>query len=259
MVSAEKFADVGFDFLGTPYTEMDCQSFIEACMKKCGLKMDLRGSNAWYRKCDWTGSPEDCKNVFGTVPKGALLFIVSDDGGEVDKGYTDGKGNAEHVGIVTHRGKGAIHSSSSRGEVAESRFKDKTIRNGGWNRIGLSTLFDYGERINKILSGNEVEIMMEYATVKTPDGNPVKLRPTKSTSKPYIAKVPSGETLLIQSKDGEWAEVDFGGQHGFIMQQFLDFASGAEESTDDVKITLERKTAEGLYFALQHVLFGGEG
>ena len=258
MIDAGKFADAGFQYLGVPYSKMDCQAFIEKCLQDCGLRMDLKGSNAWYRKMDWTGSPEECVSVFGSVPTGALLFILSDDGGEVDKGYTDGKGNAEHVGIVTHKGKGAIHSSSSRGEVAESRFKDKTIRNGGWNRIGLSTLFDYGERINKILSGNEVEIMMEYATVKTPDGNPVKLRPTKSTSKPYIAKIPSGETLLIQSKDGEWAEVDFDGQHGYIMQKFLSFDS-AEETTGEVRITLERKTAEGFYFALQHALFGGEG
>lgn len=258
MVSAEKFADAGIKYLGTPYEKMDCQAFIERCMQDCGLRIDLRGSNAWYRKMDWTGSPEECVSVFGSVPTGALLFILSDDGGEVDKGYTDGKGNAEHVGIVTHTGKGAIHSSSSKGCVCESEFHNKTIRNGGWNRIGLSTLFDYGEKVNQILSGEEVEIVMEYATVKTPDGNPVKLRPTKSTSKPYIAKIPSGETLLIQSKDGEWAEVDFDGQHGYIMQKFLDFDSD-EAQTGDIKITLERKTAEGLYFALQHALFGGEG
>lgn len=258
MVSADKFADSGFKYLGVPYSKMDCQAFIERCMQDCGLRMDLKGSNAWYRKMTWTGSPEECVSVFGNVPKGALLFIVSDDGGEIAKGYTDGKGNAEHVGIVTHTGKGAIHSSRSKGCVCESEFHNKTIRNGGWNRVGLSTLFDYGEKVNQILSGEEVEIVMEYATVKTPDGNPVKLRPTKSTSKPYIAKIPSGETLLIQSKDGEWAEVDFDGQHGYIMQKFLDFDS-AEETTGEVRITLERKVAEGFYFALQHALFGGEG
>lgn len=258
MIDAGKFADAGIKYLGTPYEKMDCQAFIEKCLQDCGLRMDLRGSNAWYRKMDWTGSPEDCVSVFGSVPKGALLFIVSDDGGEIPRGYTDGKGNAEHVGIVTHTGKGAIHSSSSKGCVAESEFKNKTIRNGGWNRVGLSTLFDYGEKVNQILSGEEVEIVMEYATVKTPDGNPVKLRPSKSTSKPYIAKIPSGETLLIQSKDGEWAEVDFDGQHGYIMQKFLSFDS-AEETTGEVRITLERKAAEGFYFALQHALFGGEG
>lgn len=260
MVSAEKFADAGFNYLGVSYSEMDCQAFIERCMQDCGLRMDLKGSNAWYRKMDWTGSPEECVSVFGSVPKGALLFIVADDGGEKARGYTDNKGNAEHVGIVTHKGKGAIHSSSSKGCVAESTFKNKTIRNGGWNRVGLSSLFDYGTKINQILSGEkeEVEIVMEYATVKTPDGNPVKLRPTKSTSKPYIGKINSGETLLIQSKDGEWAEVDFDGQHGYIMQKFLDFDS-AEAQTGEVRITLERKTAEGFYFALQHALFGGEG
>ena len=138
MIDAKDFAKTGQTYLGTPYSTMDCQAFVEACLRDCGLKVDLRGSNAWYRKMDWVGSPEECKRVFGSVPTGALLFIWADDGGEAARGYTDGKGNASHIGIVTHTGKGAIHSSSSRGCVAESEFHDKTIRNGGWNRTDHS-------------------------------------------------------------------------------------------------------------------------
>ena len=259
MTSAKEFAEAGFKFLGVPYSQMDCQAFVEACMREVGIRMDLRGSNAWFRKMDWTGSPEDCVSLFGSVPTGALLFIWADDGGEKARGYTDGKGNASHIGIVTHRGEGAIHSSQSKGCVCESKFKDKTIRNGGWNRVGLSRLFDYGEKINNFLSGEEeVTIVMEYAIVKSEDGNPVKLRPTKSTNKPYLTKVPVGTTLLILSKDGQWAETDYDGQHGYIMEKFLDF-EGKDVDSDELKITLDRHTAEDLYSALQHALFGGVG
>lgn len=256
MIDAKEFAKAGQKYLGTPYSTMDCQAFVERCMRDCGLKKDLKGSNAWYREMDWTGTPEECKKIFGSIPTGAMLFIWSDDGGEVARGYKDGLGNASHIGIVTHTGKGAIHSSSSRGEVAESRFKDKTISNGGWNRVGLSRLFDYGEKINQALSGSEdeVTIEMEYAQVVTENGFPVKLRPTKSTSKPWLTQIPNGTQLLITERDGTWAKTTFDGHEGYVMEAFLAFDGSAVGS---VSISLERGHAEALYSALKAALEGG--
>ena len=255
MIDAKEFAQVGYKYLGTPYKQMDCQAFIEKCLADCGLKMDLKGSNAWFRKMDWVGTPEECKKIFGSIPTGAMLFIWSDDGGEVARGYKDGFGNASHIGIVTHTGKGAIHSSSSRGEVAESRFKDKTISNGGWNRVGLSRLFDYGTQINQALSGaEEVTIEMEYATVITENGYPVKLRPTKSTSKPWLTQIPNGTQLLITERDGMWAKTTYDGYEGYVMEAFLAFDGAAVGS---VSISLERGHAEALLAALKKAL-GGE-
>ena len=121
-VSAEQFSREGDKYLGRSYSEMDCQEFYERCAEDAGLRMDLKGSNAWYReirKNGWVGSPEECKKVFGSVPTGATLFIHAYDGGEEKRGYHDGLGNASHIGIVTHRNKGAIHSSASRECVAE--------------------------------------------------------------------------------------------------------------------------------------------
>ena len=147
---AVAFSLVGDQYLGRAYSEMDCQAFVEQCLKSVGCTMDLKGSNAWFRKVQqegWTGSPEECVKQFGCVPKGAFLFIHAFDGGEEKRGYHDGKGNASHIGIKTGRGKGAIHSSASRGCVAESEFHDKTIRNGGWNMVGLWNRMDYGKTI----------------------------------------------------------------------------------------------------------------
>ena len=150
MVDGNKLGEVGFQKLGTPYSEMDCQAFIEWCLAQCGMRKDLAGSNAWYREVRKNGAimtPEECVHQLGCVPKGAFLFIHANDGGEEKRGYHDGLGNASHIGICTgDRGEGAIHSSSSRGCVAESRFQGKTIK-GGWNAVGLwdQVSYDYGK------------------------------------------------------------------------------------------------------------------
>ncbi len=150
MIDGKKLGAVGFEKLGTPYKEMDCQAFIEWCLRQCGLKKDLAGSNAWYREVMKNGTvmtPEECVKQLGKVPAGAFLFIHAFDGGEEKRGYRDGLGNASHIGIVTGKGEGAIHSSSSRGCVAESSFRGKSIR-GGWNRVGLwnRVRYDYGKQ-----------------------------------------------------------------------------------------------------------------
>ena len=150
-IDAVSLSWAGDKYLGRSYKEMDCQAFIERCMADVGYRRDLAGSNAWYRAMTWTGTPEECKRVFGEIPKGAFLFILEQNGREPEKYRKDGIGNASHIGMKTGRNDGAIHSSSSRGKVATSVFKDKTIKNGGWNRVGLLDVFDYGKSVNWVL------------------------------------------------------------------------------------------------------------
>ena len=153
--SADEFSKAGDQFLGQPYSEMDCQEFMERCLECVGCLLDLKGSNAWFRKVQaegWTGSPEECVREFGCVPKGAFLFIHAFDGGEERRGYRDGKGNASHIGIYTGTGLGAIHSSFTKQGVYESFFAFSTI-NGGWNMVGLWKELDYGDAfINQFLA-----------------------------------------------------------------------------------------------------------
>ena len=147
VVDGNKLGAVGFEYLGVPYSKMDCQAFVERCLADCGLRMDLAGSNAWYREVrahGWVGTPEECTAIYGGVPTGAFLFILLHDGGEPEKYKPDGLENANHIGICTGtRGEGAIHSSSSRGCVCESKFKGKTIPNGGWNMVGMCDSLDF--------------------------------------------------------------------------------------------------------------------
>ena len=131
-ISAIDFSLAGDKYLGRSYEEMDCQAFVEKCMADVGYRKDLGGSNSWYRECmkhGWVGSPEECAKEFGSVPKGALLFILEAVGPKTPAKFRkDGIGDVTHMGIVTGRGDGAIHSSQSRGGVVTSQFKGKTIK-----------------------------------------------------------------------------------------------------------------------------------
>ena len=153
-MKAAYVAQQGEKYLGTPYSEMDCQAFVEACLRDAGINLYLAGSNSWYRKMDWTGTPEECKALFGRIPQGAFLFILESDGNEPAKYKKDGIGNASHIGIYTGlytKGqKGAMASSKSKNGVIYSYFEGKTI-NGGWNRVGLWKELDYGEAVNRLL------------------------------------------------------------------------------------------------------------
>jgi hypothetical protein len=221
----------GDKYLGTPYSEMDCQKFVEKCMADCGFHKDLAGSNAWYRECirnGWTGTPEECVRKYGGVPKGALLFIHAFDGGEEKRGYHDGLGNASHIGIKTGRNDGAIHSSASRKCVATSTFKDKTIPNGGWNRVGLLNYFNYGNIVNWVDKHEGIgeepqkeENKMIDVVIKSENGGIVFLRTKPSKSSKWIEKIPSGSRAkMIGGKEG-WNQIQWEGRTGWVMSDFV--------------------------------------
>ena len=255
--SAEALSRAGDQFLGRSYDDMDCQEFIERCLQEIGIVLDLKGSNAWYRKCQnegWTGTPEECRKIFGEVPKGAFLFIHAFDGGEERRGYHDGKGNASHIGIKTGRGKGAIHSSQSRGCVAESEFHDKTIRNGGWNCIGLWRRLDYGKSVNWVLEhmhdgskpadpadDQKKEETPMMATVHTENGGPVNMRANPSMDERLYWEVPNGTKVEVSGhktdkKGNNWSKASTGSRSGWILEKFLvaDDSTIPPEDPDDM-------------------------
>lgn len=233
MIDGNMLAKAGFAYLGRSYDEMDCQAFIEQCLRDCGLKKDLAGSNAWYREVLKNGAiltPEECVKQLGKVPAGAFLFIHAFDGGEEKRGYHDGLGNASHIGIVTGRGEGAIHSSSSRGGVCESKFQNKTIRNGGWNKVGLygKVAYDYGDGFIPDVPdspdpGPSPEPdprrnMYTYAE----NGKPINLRVKASTNAKLVDKVPVGQAVTWMKDNGSgWAYVQWGWKKGWMMDCYL--------------------------------------
>ncbi len=272
--SAEELSLAGDQFLGQKYSDMDCQTFVENAMRQVGLNMDLKGSNAWLREVEqngWVGSPEECKKVFGSVPKGALLFIHAFDGGEEKRGYHDGKGNASHIGLKTGRsgadmvrrateagaanakdynfGDGAIHSSSTRQHVATSKFADKTI-SGGWNKVGLYNKFTYGEKIDRILSkfsgggtaeddqGTEEKTKEDdqMYTAILQGGNLDK--PINIREKPDGAlkdTLPQGSEVTVTAEKGDWCKIQYanGKRSGYVKGSFVNVADDSDEPIAD--------------------------
>lgn len=250
-IDAVAFSFAGDKYIGRSYAEMDCQRFVEKCMSDCGLHKDLPGSNAWFRAMTWTGTPEECVRVFGQVPKGALVFILEHDGKEPAKYRGDGIGNASHIGIVIHRHEGAIHSSQKKGGVVYSEFKNKTIRNGGWNRIGLWDQFDYGKSVNWMLDhigigekpGTEegtVETMQGRLTAE--NGSTVNLRKTKNGD--LLDRIPLGTEVTVIDYGPEWCKVITGGLTGWIMTKFIEFDGDVTPGDDDEPVAPDPAEAE---------------
>ena len=283
--NAEKFSMCGDQYLGREYknNDFDCQDFVEHMMKAVGIMDNLPGSNAWYRKMTWVGSPEECNKKFGSIPKGALLYILKQDNGEPEKYKADKIGNASHIGVYTGRtglqmaehgesmgasnarkyvyGDGAIHSSSSKGHVVTSTFKGKSI-NGGWNRVGLWDQFDYGDKINSILTGNpittgstaqskekEVTVMMTEAKVVN---GALNLRAGESTTSARIALIPEGEIVQVIEMGEIWSRVTYGDKSGYVMTKYLDTNVG--EKVSKLMISIPRDCAVALYEALKYSL-----
>ena len=258
MVDGNKLGEVGFQKLGTPYSEMDCQAFVEWCLRQCGLNMDLAGSNAWYREVKKNGvilTPEECVKQLGCVPPGAFLFIHAYDGGEEKRGYHDGLGNASHIGICTGtRGEGAIASSASRGCVAESKFKGKSI-SGGWNAVGLynKVAYDYGGGLDPEPEPEPVEKTTAIVG-NVPAGNrqDVNLRTKPNSMAKLIDRVPCGEEVELLEYGVKWSKVRWEKQTGYMMSKFLIMET--EEDEDErwtviiPDVTTEEKDAlKGLY------------
>lgn len=267
-ISAEALSLAGDKYLGRKYSEMDCQRFAENCMADVGLFMDLGGSNSWFREMTWRGTPEECKKIFGSIPKGALLYIREFDGKEPEKYRKDGLGNAKHMGIKTGRtgaemvyhakqegnenagdynyGDGGIHSSETREHVCSCKFADETIKNGGWNMVGLYDLFTYGEKVDRILaeisgggtpeptpdpdSGGDETGGIDFGIVDPAEGSSVFLRKTPNQKERIWWRIPKGNVIEIDGKTikngktwyhGTAADVEGKFAKGYMMADYV--------------------------------------
>lgn len=237
---------------GMTLSGMDCQGLCEYLLIRCGIprrECNLAGSNAHYRACLWTGTPEECRSRFGSIPAGAWLFILENDGGEPDKYKPDRIGNASHMGVYLGGGKGVLQASASRGSVGTGVFNGSS-GSGGWNRVGLCRWVDYGLEASPAGPGEDGmgsagtdgeadggsvggsvggtvsgAIAADMARVSTPDGNPVKLRARPSRQSSLYWKVPNGAAVqveeLVEADGTTWLKSRYHSRNGYIMSEFL--------------------------------------
>jgi hypothetical protein len=117
---------------------------VEWTLRELGMRADYAGTNdMWRHMLSQKGSVEDGVARLGTIPLGALIFIVDHDGREPSRYQGDGEGNAWHV-YVKISDEMLVHASASNLMVTTRLFADQTIPNGGPNAYGLIAGVEYG-------------------------------------------------------------------------------------------------------------------
>ena len=168
--------------------------------------------------------------------------------------YTGDVMDYYHVGVVTGVEPLAITHCTKGGGVDGVTVD---TRQGDWRYAGPCALVTYDAGTDSP-EGGDTSMEIRRATVISQDGNPVKLRSTPSTDKPYLAKVPVGTQVEVMQDAQGWAQVRLpSGQVGYMMTKFLAF-EGAEETPeieqDDTFATEVLDRLEGLQRTLDAVL-----
>lgn len=148
MVSAVHFAEVAENpsYNKYKYDDLDCQAFVEKVLYDSGVRKpdgtayNWKGSNSMWRSAlSWKGTIAEAVDKFKTVPVGSWVFILKYDGGEKDRGYYDGEGNASHVGIYV--GGGLVRDSTRSTKTKRDGVGTRSIND--FNMVGLCKYLDY--------------------------------------------------------------------------------------------------------------------
>lgn len=145
------------NYIGIPYSKLDCQGFVEQVLrdlsvrKPDGTVYNWRGSNSmWRNYISWKGTIEECKKQFGKIPLGAFMFLLKNDGGEIDKGYHDGLGNASHVGLYVgdteYNGKHYSCMDSQESKGSRPNAGVSFCRENVFTHVGLMMMIEYGNQ-----------------------------------------------------------------------------------------------------------------
>ena len=136
--------------VGYTYDELDCQAFVEHCVRQAGGRMDYLGTNDMARRATWLGTLDEARAQGRLVP-GAGLLIREATEANLPARYTgDGLGDFSHVGLYVgenaltdtdkngrRRACDVVHSSATMGRVAGS-----TLQNGWTHALWFSEI-DY--------------------------------------------------------------------------------------------------------------------
>ena len=242
--------------VGYTYDEMDCQAFVEHCVKRAGGSMDYSGSNDMARNAVWLGTLENAKAAGKLVP-GAGMLIHEDTEANLPAKYRgDGLGDFSHVGLYAgenaltdtdkngqKRACDVVHSSASMERVAGSTLKN------GWTHVMWFSEIDYGADVQpgveigaEISQGTDTETdsvtdgltagtpaasAKRYATVTSPDGGPVKLRKSASADEALYWLVNAGARVQVERERDGWALIraictDGHTRRAYMMARYLE-------------------------------------
>lgn len=160
--------------------------------------------------------------------------------------YTGDMLDYYHVGVVTGIDPLEITHCTSTNNVNGIAY-DNSIR--AWSH--------FGDLLDVEFTDEEESSMEIYtATVTARSGSTVRMRSRPDADAPTVAKVPIGQTVQVLESASGWSKVDWNGQRGYMMVEFLQKQENSEESAepnagDTVTITLPREAAKALLAVLK--------
>ena len=136
--------------VGYTYDELDCQAFVEHCVRQAGGRMDYLGTNDMARRAAWLGTLDEARAQGRLVPGAGLLIREATEANLPARYAGDGLGDFSHVGLYVgenaltdtdkngrRRACDVVHSSATMGRVAGS-----TLQNG-WTHALWFPEIDY--------------------------------------------------------------------------------------------------------------------
>lgn len=176
-------------YVGKPYSKYDCQAFVEQVLKDLGVRKpdgspyNWKGSNSMFRNhIRWRGTIEECKLKFGSIPQGAFLFLVKYDGGEKEKGYHDGLGNASHVGLYIGKSSYPCMDSQPTGGVQCRKLSVFT-------HVGLMDMIDYSTSPEPAPKPDDTEAVKAMHTLRDDNSTDRECLEALKTLTKYIKEV----------------------------------------------------------------------
>lgn len=223
----------------------DCIGMVMGAMERAAQqKFPLHSSNYFARHEMLT---LDAVQAADLEP-GMLVYKARADNGSLHERYREGGEycNSDpldyyHAGVVvTVQPMRIVHCTSTAG--INGIAWDDSVK--GWTHAG------WPKRVSREKPEQECA---EMAEVYTKDGNPLHLRSTPDTRKPYIAKIPNGDWVQVLAEAEGWAKVCWQGKTGYCMSQYLRMEE-PQATAGTVTITMERQAARQLLKALEQAL-----
>lgn len=214
MIRARDATDTARDFLGRPYSEMDCIALIVQIIRTSpGGMPDYRcqGTNwLWesvsnsgkYRHLTWR------QEGISGAKAGMLAF----------KRY--GMEDEGHVGLVTDAGT-VIHASSVEGKTVETLLSASQ----GWELLGIHRYIG--------TQGAEKMSRLYRAKVATRK-DPLSLREAPKDGR-VIARIPKGAIVDVMSEDS-WPLIEYEGMRGYASMAYLERIE--EDTAEEMRLVL---------------------
>lgn len=177
------------NYVGIPYSKYDCQAFVEQVLKDLGVRKpdgspyNWKGSNSMFRNyIRWRGTIEECRKKFGSIPQGAFMFLVKHDGGEEEKGYHDGLGNASHVGLYIGTNPNPCMDSQPNGGVQMRKLNVFT-------HVGLMEMVDYSTSPEPSSDPDKQEAIKAIGIIRSDTSSDAECLDALKTLTKYIKEV----------------------------------------------------------------------